>query len=521
MPVVTDTNPSNGDNANRSLFKINQLYFASLAGAPENLAPSTGDTASISLRKINALLAAGAGGGGGGGGGTDPNAVQKTGDTMTGQLVVKGDQFDGGLTPTPIPAVLIENAAGGDAIGIALGSYGDSICIYKANGQPAHFRLGTGAVIGMYYSNGQLTIGTLGLDFNDASGFHVTLGTDGNVGKDFIVGQLMPNAGILFNGAVAGRLYFDNTTGDLMVAGVNGPSAGKSLNLTTGFISAAVQKAGDTMTGPLTIQGDQFNEGLNPGTAVPAFQIKTSASTEGFKIGQFGGLEVTGSRGEIVTRGAGFTHYDSANNRIAIGNDSAAITVNCYGGKVNISLTSDGNYLALQSVQPQTGLAFDRSGYGGPCTILAMDTTTGDLLAIATVGPNAGKSINLTNGFTSVASTGGGTIYTEFQWVPDGQSNPGYGAVSGNADTPAACTVLAVSDNDRQGVNVAGALRMLGNGGRIAGQDPANIDAWIRYNVTGASTHQSGGYTYIPVTVADQGTAPTTGWSEVNIAFSI
>jgi hypothetical protein len=114
-----------------------------------------------------------------------------------------------------------------------------------------------------------------------------------------------------------------------------------------------------------------------------------------------------------------------------------------------------------------------------------------------------------------------GALYSEFQWVPDGQSSPGWGAVSGNATSPVACTVLAFNDTDRNGVDVIAALRLMGSGSRIAGQSPDNADAWIKYNVTGASTHQSGGFTYIPVAVADQGTASVGGWVNVSTVFII
>jgi hypothetical protein len=149
---------------------------------------------------------------------------------------------------------------------------------------------------------------------------------------------------------------------------------------------------------PIGIEGDQFDDGLNPGTSVPAIQIESSANSPGLKISQFGGLEVTGTRGELVARGAGFTCYSPSGGRVAIGNDADCITLAVNSGKVDLTLTSDGKFLSLVTPGAQTGLAFDRSSLSGPLTVLEMDSTTGDLLVTATAGPNAGKSVNLTAG---------------------------------------------------------------------------------------------------------------------------
>ena len=109
----------------------------------------------------------------------------------------------------------------------------------------------------------------------------------------------------------------------------------------------------------------------------------------------------------------------------------------------------------------------------------------------------------------------------KFQWVPDGQSNPGYGAASGNQTTPGALTVLAVNDNDRNGQFVGGFLRLLDSGSKVWAQNTANVDSWIKYNVTGPASHQSGGFTYIPVTVSSQGTVAAEGWTDIEVGFAL
>jgi hypothetical protein len=250
-------------------------------------APSDGQTYG---RQDGSWVPVSSGGGGGGG-----DAVQKTGDTMTGTLTVaspdntqglavtdpwgdttqigpysiavtntsnypssialidhagtsirldtngitvRGDKFDVNVTPTPTPAFLIENVAGTDAIGLAVGEFGDGIGVFKANGQPAHLRMANGSVVSMWYAGGRLTMGSSGIDFNDNAGFHVRVYADGTTTEDLIV-QTSANYGITFAssqiGGVRGRLYFDATTGDLMVAQSVGPHAGQSMNLTNGF----------------------------------------------------------------------------------------------------------------------------------------------------------------------------------------------------------------------------------------------------------------------------------------------
>jgi hypothetical protein len=278
-----------------------------------------------------------------GGGGGD--SVQKTGDTMTGTLVITSPN-------------------------------GSALLDWENPGTPSSVKIDTAA-------SGWPT-----LHFS-------AQGVDSMVTADS-AGNLKILASELMLGTTGQTLVWQDPGGWLKLQKLDN----QDLVATSSAWSGQVNLTNGGAIG-ITIVGDQFDEGINPGTAIPAFQIKSSANLEGFKLGQFGGLEVTGPRGELVTRGAGFTHYDSLGNRVAICNDPNSITFNCYGGKVNITQTSDGRYLSLESNYTQTGLAFDRSAFGQPCTILAMDSTTGDILAIATAGPNAGMSVNLTNGFAN------------------------------------------------------------------------------------------------------------------------
>jgi hypothetical protein len=287
----------------------------------------------------------------------------------------------------------------------------------------------------------------------------------------------------------------------------------------------AVQKTGDTMTGTLIIAGSDGLKGLQITSPWSDLLDINSCSITVGNASNFGSfITLNDHTGTVVRLDGNGVKVNPAGStdtlQVGVNQGGSAAIVFGHSGAGSIQMFNDGTgKLRVQTNGPTIiQLGNLTAGFYNE---LQVDPATGDLIVYQAIGPNAGKSINLTNGFAAVAATSGGTLYSEFQWVPDGQSNPGYGAVSGNATTPATCTVLAVSDNDRQGVNVAAPLRLLGSGGRIAGQDPTNADAWIRYNVTGAATHQSGGYTYIPVSVADQGTAATTGWSEVNIAFSI
>jgi hypothetical protein len=196
--------------------------------------PQSGDTTfSLRARLLEIFRQ-----GGGGGGGTDPGAVQKIGDTMSGQLVIKGDQFSSDQTnATPLPALLIEDSAGTAQVGLALGEFGDGLGVFRANGQPGKFRLANGSEISMFYAGGRLVLGAVGIDFNDSAGFHVTLTVQDTFNQDLFI-RLSTNAGITLDttgdGGVRGRLYFDTTTGDLMVEQSVGPHAGQSVNLTAG-----------------------------------------------------------------------------------------------------------------------------------------------------------------------------------------------------------------------------------------------------------------------------------------------
>ena len=149
-------------------------------------------------------------------------ALPITGGTLTGQLVVKGDQFDQSIATTITPAILFENSSGGNQIGICVDQYGDGINIIKPNGASAFIRLDPGGAVligptshyGTYIRlAGVLTIGT---DMNN----DLTLSCAG-----MTLGQGLP---------MDGFLHVDQTTGDLIISQVTGPNAGKSVNLTAG-----------------------------------------------------------------------------------------------------------------------------------------------------------------------------------------------------------------------------------------------------------------------------------------------
>jgi hypothetical protein len=212
----------------------NEFWLLAKQCAALGYTPQSGDTTFTLHAQLIGLQESG-----GGGGGTDPGAVQKTGDTMSGQLVIKGDQFSSDTAnATPLPALMIEDSAGSARIGLALGEFGDGLGVFRANGQPANWRLANGSAISMFYAGGRLILGSDGIDFNDGGGFHVVLSVQESItDKDLFV-RLSSNAGITLDttlgGGLRGRLYFDTTTGDLMVEQSIGPHAGKSVNLTAG-----------------------------------------------------------------------------------------------------------------------------------------------------------------------------------------------------------------------------------------------------------------------------------------------
>jgi len=178
-----------------------QKIVQNLASSDPNLQPHHGDSIVKSLKKINAILFGGGGGGGGG------SYVAKTGDTMSGELVLANDQFafDTG-NATPHAAVLVSNAAGTEKAGIALGQYGDNITFVKANQTPANVRMGLGSILQIFCGG------------ND------TITIDGTVNP----------AQISWSSAGYINHLLMTPTGDLVVTCSGGPNNGKSVNLTAG-----------------------------------------------------------------------------------------------------------------------------------------------------------------------------------------------------------------------------------------------------------------------------------------------
>jgi hypothetical protein len=163
------------------------------------------------------------------------DGVQKTGDTMTGTLVMKNDQFtadtNGG---TPVAAVVIEDNAGAEATGLALAPFGDLTITGPRKGLQIH----SPGFLQMYASDGTRTAfldssGNLG--FPPASA--LVMSGDATSG-DLIIQSNTPGNGIkLASGGSASSLRLHlaaDDSGDLIVTSTNGPNAGKSVNLTYG-----------------------------------------------------------------------------------------------------------------------------------------------------------------------------------------------------------------------------------------------------------------------------------------------
>ena len=178
--------------------------------------------------------------GGGAIGMSNGNAVQKTGDTMTGQLVIKGDQFDQNMGAA-VPALLLENTAGGDGVGMVIGAFGDSVNFVKANGAQAYLRMGAGTYIQLSSS----TDGYLQINTNNPGG-NIHFATGGGsyslsidpATEDLVIQTANSGQGIQFqnqgsNTTTRFHLSADGA-GDLIASCTVGTNAGKSVNLTSG-----------------------------------------------------------------------------------------------------------------------------------------------------------------------------------------------------------------------------------------------------------------------------------------------
>ena len=177
---------------------------------------------------------------------SDPTKVAKTGDTMTGQLVIKGDQFDGGITSTPIPALLMGDSSGANQCGISVGQYGDSVTVVKANGSPGFIRMGLGAmVIVSAGSTWQAQLGSgdppeLRFQYGGVSVGCVSTGDANdsqNTGDVQMKANQAGNGICLFSAATGERTRIHlagDGSGDILCKSLTGPNAGKSVNLTAG-----------------------------------------------------------------------------------------------------------------------------------------------------------------------------------------------------------------------------------------------------------------------------------------------
>jgi hypothetical protein len=115
--------------------------------------------------------------------------------------------------------------------------------------------------------------------------------------------------------------------------------------------------------------------------------------------------------------------------------------------------------------------------------------------------------------------SGGGSVTGSWQWVPDGQLNPGWGAVSGDDADPIKITILAVNAHSGDGQTLTGPLRLLTEGSRVAAQ-AEDLDSWAKWTVTGATTYDADGdFTCIPVSLIANGTISAAGWSSVTFVF--
>jgi hypothetical protein len=175
----------------------------------------------------------------GGGSGTDPGAVQKTGDTMTGTLAISGDAFDSSISGTPIPALTIQSSAGGPS-GFGLGPFGD----LTLTGSRRHIRVPSpgGGMDLFTASNDRLSLvtdsGMYGLYWAPASGQGCGLSTDSSKGDLFLRSNQVGNGIQIVNGADGSntRVHLDpGGSGDLIATAIMGPNAGLSVNLTNSF----------------------------------------------------------------------------------------------------------------------------------------------------------------------------------------------------------------------------------------------------------------------------------------------
>jgi len=115
-------------------------------------------------------------------------------------------------------------------------------------------------------------------------------------------------------------------------------------------------------------------------------------------------------------------------------------------------------------------------------------------------------------------ATGSG-VYGTWQWVPNGTSTVSWGQMAGNAVLPVNCTSLTFHDNSTNGLSFSGLLKFLNVGATIYAQAVDNDNIWARWNVTGHTTH-AGSATTITVELHETGTAPVTGWTNVNVLFN-
>jgi hypothetical protein len=165
----------------------------------------------------------------------------------------------------------------------------------------------------------------------------------------------------------------------------------------------AVQKSGDTMTGTLLFNGDQFDSTI-AGSPIAAIALQSSQNgPSGFDLGQFGGLELTGTRKHLIipTPGGGIDLFTADNSRLSIVTDGGAYSIQWVSsGGPGVSLTIDTatGSLVVSSSTVGNGILLENGADGSQSRLHLDPGGSGDLIVTGVAGANAGKSVNLTFG---------------------------------------------------------------------------------------------------------------------------
>jgi hypothetical protein len=165
---------------------------------------------------------------------SDPTKVAKAGDTMTGELTIKGDQFDQNITPSPSPALAITSSQNGP-VGWAICTYGDGMTTAPLG---KSLRLYNGAFIALADATSNVVQHyPTYIRFVPGSGTPTTVANDPTRGDLTITSNQVGNGLQLLCGTNSEqvRLHLSGDgNGDLIVTSLSGPNSGKSVNLTVG-----------------------------------------------------------------------------------------------------------------------------------------------------------------------------------------------------------------------------------------------------------------------------------------------